>query len=85
MPDANLPAAFECLFCGDRMTIPDQRLADLHRIARERGYSGRLTEDGTALEAICPTCNGGPCPQCGRPVNTHELKNNRIVRCEGAG
>jgi hypothetical protein len=82
MPNANLPAAFECMFCGDRMEIHDQTLADLHRIAREQGYSGHLVANGTALEAICPKCNGGPCPQCGRPVNQHELKDGKIVNCE---
>jgi len=81
MPSSDLPAAFACIICGDRMEFPDQTLRDLHRVARSEGYHGGLIEDGTALAAICPKCNSGPCPQCGQPVNGHELRDGRITNC----
>lgn len=83
MSDTNIPGAVECMFCGNRQEYPQFTMRDLHRVAREEGFAGRLNDDRTALAAICPACGRGDCPDCGQPVSEHQTKHGKVTNCDG--
>jgi len=77
------PGVMECLLCERRWERP-MTLRDLHKIVRDAGYQGRLTEDGTAIAVICPDCGDGDCPRCGRPGAEHQDRHGAVLRCDGS-
>jgi hypothetical protein len=83
MPDTELPGAVTCLFCGTRKEFPEVTLRDMHRVAREDGATARLTDDRTALAAICPNCAHSLCPNCGKPVPDHQNRHGKVTNCDG--
>lgn len=80
-PNPAAEAALQCAVCGTRRELPGTSLRDLHRAAREAGRSGRLSEDGTALAALCPDCGRMPCPHCGAPYREHGEDDDAKPTC----